>query len=107
MLSVEMEQWVSLKFLVKPGKTFTEAYAMSKEVYRNECLSCTQRDVKQQKTIRAPDGPQREKRTKTLKKIGKLICEDRGLSIRGLAEISRIDKCVQKTNQRMCSPDFA
>ncbi|KAJ8962279.1 hypothetical protein NQ318_018258 [Aromia moschata] len=42
MLSVQMEQWVNLKFLVKLGKTFTEAYAMLKEVYGNECLSCTQ-----------------------------------------------------------------
>ncbi|KAJ8963123.1 hypothetical protein NQ318_018588 [Aromia moschata] len=42
MLSVQMEQQVNLKFLVKLGKTFTEAYAMLKEVYGNECLSCTQ-----------------------------------------------------------------
>ncbi|KAJ8944432.1 hypothetical protein NQ318_002129 [Aromia moschata] len=42
MLSVQMEQRVNLKFLVKLGKTFTEAYAMLKEVYRNECLSHTQ-----------------------------------------------------------------
>ncbi|KAJ8948492.1 hypothetical protein NQ318_000029, partial [Aromia moschata] len=39
---VQMEQRVSLKFLVKLGKTFTEAYAMSKEVYGIECLSRTQ-----------------------------------------------------------------
>ncbi|KAJ8943370.1 hypothetical protein NQ318_002603 [Aromia moschata] len=37
-----MEQRVNLKFLVKLGKTFTEAYAMLKEVYGNECLSRTQ-----------------------------------------------------------------
>ncbi|KAJ8952534.1 hypothetical protein NQ318_003330 [Aromia moschata] len=36
-----MEQRVNLKFLVKLGKTFTEAYAMLKEVYENECLSRT------------------------------------------------------------------
>ncbi|KAJ8941077.1 hypothetical protein NQ318_003258 [Aromia moschata] len=42
MLSVQMEQRVNLKFLVKPGKTFTEAYAMLKEVHGNECLSRTQ-----------------------------------------------------------------
>ncbi|KAJ8942173.1 hypothetical protein NQ318_002846 [Aromia moschata] len=42
MLSVQMEQWVNLKFLVKLGKTFTEAYAMLKEVYGNEYLSRTQ-----------------------------------------------------------------
>ncbi|KAJ8959049.1 hypothetical protein NQ318_022304 [Aromia moschata] len=38
MLSVQMEQRVNLKFLVKLGKTFTEANAMLKEVYGNECL---------------------------------------------------------------------
>ncbi|KAJ8956495.1 hypothetical protein NQ318_019213 [Aromia moschata] len=41
MLSVQMEQRVNLKCLVKLGKTFTEAYAMLK-VYGNECLSRTQ-----------------------------------------------------------------
>ncbi|KAJ8948156.1 hypothetical protein NQ318_009244 [Aromia moschata] len=35
MLSVQMEQRVNIKFLVKLGKTFTE-------VYGNECLSRTQ-----------------------------------------------------------------
>ncbi|KAJ8948511.1 hypothetical protein NQ318_000051 [Aromia moschata] len=42
MFSVQMEQRVNLKFLVKLGKTFTEAYAMLKEVYGSECLSSTQ-----------------------------------------------------------------
>ncbi|KAJ8954151.1 hypothetical protein NQ318_005745 [Aromia moschata] len=42
MLSVQMEQRVNLKFLVKLGKNYTEAYAMLKEVYGNECLSRTQ-----------------------------------------------------------------
>ncbi|KAJ8934093.1 hypothetical protein NQ318_005086 [Aromia moschata] len=42
MLSVQMEQRVYLKFLVKLGKTCTEAYAMLKELYGNECLSRTQ-----------------------------------------------------------------
>ncbi|KAJ8934260.1 hypothetical protein NQ318_013382 [Aromia moschata] len=58
MLSVEMEQRANLKFLVKLGKTFTEAYAMLKEVYGNECLSRTQRNVQRPKAIRALDGPQ-------------------------------------------------
>ncbi|KAJ8956633.1 hypothetical protein NQ318_013987, partial [Aromia moschata] len=69
MLSVQMEQQVNLKFLVKLGKTFTEAYAMLKEVYGNSCLSRTHRDVKRPKTICAPVGPQRQKRTKALKKM--------------------------------------
>ncbi|KAJ8933701.1 hypothetical protein NQ318_012255 [Aromia moschata] len=42
MLSVQMKQRVNLKFLVKLGKTFTEAYAMLKEVYGKEFLSRTQ-----------------------------------------------------------------
>ncbi|KAJ8955122.1 hypothetical protein NQ318_009015 [Aromia moschata] len=37
-----MEQRVNLKLLVKLGKTFTEVYALLKEVYGNECLSRTQ-----------------------------------------------------------------
>ncbi|KAJ8938950.1 hypothetical protein NQ318_016014 [Aromia moschata] len=39
MLSVQIEQRVNLTFLLKLGKTFTEAYTMLKEVYGNECLS--------------------------------------------------------------------
>ncbi|KAJ8963145.1 hypothetical protein NQ318_018610 [Aromia moschata] len=39
MLSVQMEERVNLKSLVKLGKAFIEAYAMLKEVYGNECLS--------------------------------------------------------------------
>ncbi|KAJ8951982.1 hypothetical protein NQ318_010727 [Aromia moschata] len=42
MLSIQREQRDNLKFLVKLGKTFTEGYAMLKEVCGNECLSRTQ-----------------------------------------------------------------
>ncbi|KAJ8942522.1 hypothetical protein NQ318_007251 [Aromia moschata] len=42
MLSVQMEQRVNLKLLVKLGKTFTETYTILKEVYENGCLSRTQ-----------------------------------------------------------------
>ncbi|KAJ8941494.1 hypothetical protein NQ318_006181 [Aromia moschata] len=42
MLSVQMKQRVNIKFLVKLGKTLTEACAMIKEVYGNECLCRTQ-----------------------------------------------------------------
>ncbi|KAJ8947435.1 hypothetical protein NQ318_009641 [Aromia moschata] len=92
-----MEQRVNLKFLVKLGKTFTEAYAMLKEVLK--------RDVKLPKTIRTSDGRQRHIVTLTLtqrhideniENIGKLIREDRRLSIRRLSEITGIDKeCVR------------
>ncbi|KAJ8942211.1 hypothetical protein NQ318_021099 [Aromia moschata] len=60
-------------------------------------LNGLKRDVKRPKTIRTPNGPQRQKRTKTLvEKIGKLIRDDRRLSIRGLAQITGIDKeCVR------------
>lgn len=33
---------VNLKFLVKLGKTFTEAFALMKQVYGNECFSNAQ-----------------------------------------------------------------
>ncbi|KAJ8952159.1 hypothetical protein NQ318_018496 [Aromia moschata] len=81
MLSVQMEQRGNLKFLVKLGKTFTEAYKMLKEMnvypvhnFLNG-LNGLMRDVKRPTTIRAPDGPQRQKQTKMLKKIGKLIAK--------------------------------
>ncbi|KAJ8938127.1 hypothetical protein NQ318_004697 [Aromia moschata] len=55
------------------------------------------RDVKRPKTIRAPDGPQRQKTDENIEKFGNLIREDRRLSTRGLAEITRLGKeCVRQ-----------
>ncbi|KAJ8946730.1 hypothetical protein NQ318_020824 [Aromia moschata] len=88
MLSVQIEQRVNLKFLVKVGKTFTEAYAMLKEVDANECLSRTQ--VFEWFTKRFKVGretteddpltgrPSTSKTDENIEKIGKLIREDRG-----------------------------
>ncbi|KAJ8945001.1 hypothetical protein NQ318_010203 [Aromia moschata] len=58
-----MEQRVNLKFLVKLGKTFIEAYPAHKFL---NGLNGLKTDVWRLKTIRAPDGPQRQKRTKKL-----------------------------------------
>ncbi|KAJ8954944.1 hypothetical protein NQ318_000374 [Aromia moschata] len=69
MLSVQMEQRVQLKFLIKLRKTFAEPYAVLKDVYGNECLNDLKRDVKRSKTIGAPDSPQCQKRAKTLRKL--------------------------------------
>ncbi|KAJ8938927.1 hypothetical protein NQ318_011689 [Aromia moschata] len=96
-----MEQRVNLKFLVKLGKTLTEAYAMLKEVYGNECLSRTQEWFKGFKVGRetTEDDPRngQPSTSKTDENIGKLIREDRRLSIRGIAEITGIDKeCVRQ-----------
>lgn len=41
-VSVQMDQWINLKFLVKClGKTATEGHAIFKEVYGHEWLSRT------------------------------------------------------------------
>ncbi|KAJ8960428.1 hypothetical protein NQ318_013711 [Aromia moschata] len=106
MLSVQMEQRVNLKFLVKLGKTFTEAYEMLKEVDENECLSRTQvsewfkRFKVGRKTTEDDLRPGRPSTSKTDENIGniaKLIREDRRLSIRGLAKITGIDKeCIRQ-----------
>ncbi|KAJ8957992.1 hypothetical protein NQ318_001994 [Aromia moschata] len=66
-----------LKFLVKLGKTFTEAYTMVKEVYGNECLSRTQvfewfkRFKERRETTEDEPRPGRPStsKTKTLKKM--------------------------------------
>ncbi|KAJ8959646.1 hypothetical protein NQ318_021833 [Aromia moschata] len=106
MLSVQMEQRVHLKFLVKLGKTFTETYSMLKEVYGNECLSRTQvfEWFKRFKVGREtteddpyPGRPSTSKTDENIEQIGKLIREDRRLTIRGLPEITGIDKeCVHQ-----------
>ena len=42
MLSVNVEQRVSVKFWVKLGKSATETYDLLKKVYGDECLPRTQ-----------------------------------------------------------------
>ncbi|KAJ8959711.1 hypothetical protein NQ318_021904 [Aromia moschata] len=74
MLSVQMEQRVNLNFLFKLGKTFRETYKCTgMNVYTAHkflnSLNGFKRDVKRPKTILVPDGPRRQKRTKTLKKL--------------------------------------
>ncbi|MBZ5797537.1 hypothetical protein K8353_46760 [Burkholderia contaminans] len=85
-----MEQWVNLKFLVKLGKSFTEGYAMLKEVQGKECLSHTQvfewfkRFKEGRETTEDDPRPGRPSTSKTdenIVKIGKLIRENRRLSI--------------------------
>ncbi|KAJ8948148.1 hypothetical protein NQ318_009235 [Aromia moschata] len=95
MFSVQMEQRVNLKFLVKLGKTLTETYAMLKEMYGNDnvypdVLNDGQDDPR-------PGRPSTSKTDGNIGKRGKLIREDRRLSIQGLAEITEIDKeCVRQ-----------
>ncbi|KAJ8940561.1 hypothetical protein NQ318_012960 [Aromia moschata] len=72
----------------------------------NECLSCTQvfewfkRFKEGRETIEddsCPGRPSTSKTDENIEKIGKSIPEDRRLSIRGLAEITGIDKeCVRQ-----------
>ncbi|KAJ8954951.1 hypothetical protein NQ318_000381 [Aromia moschata] len=95
----------TLSSLDKP-KTFTEAYAMLKDVYGNECVSRTQvfewfklfkEGRETTKDDPSPGRPSASKTDENIEKIGKLIREDRRLSIRGLAEITGIDKeCVRQ-----------
>ncbi|KAJ8952146.1 hypothetical protein NQ318_018482 [Aromia moschata] len=101
-----MEQRVNFKLLVKLWKTFTEAYAMLKEVYGNECLSRTEvfEQFKRFKEGREtteddqrPGRPSASKTNENIDKSGKLIREDRRLNIPGFAEITGIDKeCVRQ-----------
>ncbi|KAJ8941799.1 hypothetical protein NQ318_015924 [Aromia moschata] len=105
-LDKSMKQRVNLKFLVKLGKTFTEAYAMLKEVYGNEYLSRTQifvwfKRFKEGRETTEDDPcsgrPSTSKTDENIEKNGKLIRKDRRLCIRGLAEITGIDKeCVRQ-----------
>ncbi|KAJ8952556.1 hypothetical protein NQ318_006921 [Aromia moschata] len=85
------------------GKS-VDSYAMLKEVYGNECLSRTpvfewfKRFKEGRKTTEddpRPVWPSTSKTNENIEKTGKLIREDRRLSIRGLSELTGIDKeCV-------------
>ncbi|KAJ8955535.1 hypothetical protein NQ318_001365 [Aromia moschata] len=96
-----MEQRVNLKFLVKLGKTFTEVYAILKEVYGNEYLCRTQvfewfkRFKEGHETTEddpRPERPSTSKMDENIEENGKLIHEDHRLSILGLAEITGVGK---------------
>ncbi|KAJ8946884.1 hypothetical protein NQ318_008240 [Aromia moschata] len=100
---VQMEQRVNFKFLVQMRKTFIEAYAMLKEVYGNECLSRTQvfewfkegRETTEDDPC--PGRPSTSITDENIENSGKIIREDRRLSIRELVEITGIDKeCVRQ-----------
>ncbi|KAJ8938135.1 hypothetical protein NQ318_004705 [Aromia moschata] len=76
-----MEQRVNLKFLVKVGKTFTEAYAIThifEWFKRFKDRETTEDDPH-------PERPLTSKTDENIERIGKLIHEDRRLSIRGIA----------------------
>ncbi|KAJ8939419.1 hypothetical protein NQ318_020874 [Aromia moschata] len=77
--NVQMEQRVNLKFLVKLGKTFTEAHAMSKQVYGNDCLSRKQvfewfkRFKQERETTEDDPRPGQPSTSKTDENIEKLL----------------------------------
>jgi len=81
-LSVNVEQRVNVKFLVKLGKFATEKYDLLKKVYGDECLYRTKfssglkglkREGKILETISAPVVPAHQKQTLTSKKSVKLF----------------------------------
>ncbi|KAJ8955821.1 hypothetical protein NQ318_005364 [Aromia moschata] len=73
-LDKPVEQRVNLKFLVEPWKTFTEAYAMLKEVYGNEYFKWFKR-FKEGCETTEEERPERPstKTDENIEKIGKLI----------------------------------
>ncbi|KAJ8958012.1 hypothetical protein NQ318_002014 [Aromia moschata] len=69
-----------------------KAYAMLKEVYGNAFLERFKEGHQTTEDDQRPGRPSTSKTYDNVEKIGKLISEDRRLSIRGLAEITGIDK---------------
>ncbi|KAJ8943596.1 hypothetical protein NQ318_006598 [Aromia moschata] len=70
--TVSGDTFPTLSSLDKPKCTGMNVYPARKVL--ND-LNGLKRDVKRPKTICAPDGPQRQKRTKTLKKLRSLLQE--------------------------------
>ncbi|UYV82876.1 hypothetical protein LAZ67_22001187 [Cordylochernes scorpioides] len=101
MPSGQIEQRVNLNPL---GKTATEAYAMLKAVYRNECLSRTQVFIlfkwfkEERETTEDDPRPGRPSTTDdNIEKIGKLIREV------GSPRVGRIDKmgvCLEEVKRK-------
>jgi len=96
MLSVNVEQRVNVKL----GKFATEAYALLKKVYGDECLSCTQvfdwfkRFKEGREEIgddQSPGRPSTSKPDANIEKVGEIVRQNRRLSIRAVAELINID----------------
>jgi len=90
MLSVNVEQRVSVKFCVKLGKSTTEMYNLLKKVYGNECLSRIQvfewfrRFKEGREEIRDDQRPGHPSTSKTyakIEKVGEIVRQNRRLSI--------------------------
>lgn len=101
MLSVQKEQRVNIKFLFKLGKSASETFVMLQQVYGDDCLSRTQvfewfkrfKDGREDTSDDARTGrPLSAKTDANIEKIGKLVREDRRLTIRAMSELTGIDK---------------
>jgi len=101
MLSVNMEQRVSVKFCVKLEKSTTETYNLLNKVYGDECLYRTQvfewfEGFKEGREEIGDDQcsghPSTSKTDANVKKAGEVVLQNLRLSIRAVAELINIDK---------------
>ncbi|XP_050527144.1 protein GVQW3-like [Daktulosphaira vitifoliae] len=100
MLDMKIEQRVNIKFLVKLKKTAAESFRMLCKVYSEECLSraCVfewhKRFCNGREDVEDDDHSGRPTTCSTnekVKKIDKIIRQDRRLSVRAVAEMVNID----------------
>ena len=100
MFIINVEQRVNVKFCVKLGKSATEMYDMLKKEYGDECLSRTEvfewfkRFKEGRKEIgsdQRPDRPSTSKTDANTEKVGKIVRQNRCLSIRAVSELINID----------------
>jgi transposase len=101
MLSVQKEQRVNIKFCFKLGKSASETFVMLQQVYGDDCLSRTQvfewfkrfKDGREDTSDDIRTGrPLSAKTDANIEKIGKLVRQDRRLTIRAVSEITGVDK---------------
>ena len=96
-----MEHHVNVKFRVKLGKSATETHELLKNVYGDECLSCTQvfewfkrfKEGKEEiKDDQHPSRPNTSKTDASIEKVGEIVQQNHRLSIQAVAELINIDK---------------
>lgn len=101
MLSVQKEQRVNIKFCFKLGKSASETFVMLQQVYGDDCLSRTQvfewfkrfKDGREDTSDDTRTGrPLSAKTDANIEKIGKLVRQDRRLTIRAVSELTGVDK---------------
>jgi hypothetical protein len=114
MSELELEQCMTIKFLIKPGKTGTEIWEMLGQVYRNSALKEQPFSEDREDVIddERSGWPSTSRNVENIQKVQETVQADSRLTVRGIAHTVQIDRetvtkfltvdlCVRKVYAKM------